>query len=1023
MTRIRTLEPARHARSWPFLVGAIAAGSLASCDNPACVFGVNGCQNLPDGGANEVTATFPDTGEWEVPDVPRVENVFPTGFANPESPVVIVFSETISPTSVQNAFKVVATGGGFGGGTGGVSSLLVGDGRVLVLIPPALVSGAEYEVSFTDTAQVRDLSGAVMPMPTDGVIGTFSVDPEPDLAPKLLMSWPLDESTEASTISEVVTVFDRIIDATTVTSSSWHVLVDGLPPTHDALPEPGTISGIGGNQLPEPRIWTWSSVDPATGVRADLGTEASVSIEMSVGLTKITALDGTELEEVISTFTTFEASPPSHVEILTDPTDAIGIENLDGLNPLMLQVDLAVPAIEGDVLEIFLVGNNYPDPVEPGTEPAFISRQREVLLDEGTASVILHEAELMLVTTLVPLVAQFDDGDVGIAFALRRGESRTALRVLDVDPDLEGTQDAILDLERPEFLRLLGKEEEENVLASDLRELSVAGYATDKLRTVEVVANLSTGAIDNRIGGVLPPLPAVAATGAFLAAPVDVGQIDPAEFPLSVGVIVYDRALNASEPFMIEYTQRGTLGTGTVLPGSGLDVEVRVFDVATLEPLEGARVYSHESDGGVVTAFTTGPVDTDASGFASIPSAPLGATLITVEFAGYDLFTFQGVPTTRLDVPLLPDLIGLASTTGIAVSSGTALSSGFIDNWLADSRSLQPGDSVQLASSANFNPLLSSTEIFFFPPPHPIRAFELGLVTFLSTKDPSDLLDPDAFTPGIFLQSFEVNHPRDPVDALAVDAIGIHVGPLLSGADIDPADVPLGTSPQLFSKPPNHALDFANPDGEPRVSVETFAPSVHGVMTVGKGLAYFDSLADGWQVRAAYSARAKAGGDLVTDLTIEDERYLHVELVDLSGSRSGVRQALSSATGTLSPPGAPALTAPVGTTSGDAYDLEYENVITGSQDTRGLYRVLLVDSVGRRWHLWTLDPPSASGSVVHHVPPISAQGGLPLGSGTVTAFIDTWSWPDFDATDLMFSDIARRRDRFSTAAPQLFSQP
>lgn len=1023
MTRSRTLVSARRAWSWTLLAGALAAGSLASCDNPACVFAPNGCQAQPGEGANAVTATFPATGEWQFPGAPRVDHVFPSGFAKPESPVVIVFSETVSPPSVQGAFEVRSTAGLGGGGGGPTSSLLVGDGRVLVLIPPVLVSGAEYEVAFTEDAEVRDLSGAILAQPENGVIGTFSVDPEPSLVPELLMSWPMDGATGESTITEIVTVFDRLLDAATVTPAAWHVLVDGLPPTHDALAVASTISGTGGSTLPEPRVWTWSSIDPATGNRVELGDEVEVTIELSPDGSRIEAIDGTEMVELTLSFTTFTASPPSALQILSDPTDAIGIENLDGTNPLMLQVDLSAPAIEGDVLEIFLVGNNHPDPVEPGSEAALFSAQREIPLDDGTVTIVLQDMDLSLLTSSVPLVSTFDDGDVAFAFALRRGTGRTALRVLDVDPDEDGTQDPVLDLERPEFLRLIGQEEGENVLVSDLRELSVAGYANDQLRTVEVIAMLTSGTLDNRVGGDLPPLASSAVSGSFVAAPVDVGLIDPAEFPVSVGVIVYDRALNASDPFLLEYTQRGVLGTGTALPGSGLDVQVTVFDAVTLAPVEGARVYSHESDGGVLTAFTTAPVDTDASGFASIPSAPLGATLITVERAGYDLFTFQAVPTTRLDVPLVPDLIDLGSSTVSSFAPGTALSSSFIDNWAADSRVLQPGDSVRLATTVAYSPLLSATEAFFFPPVLLVRASEVGLVTFMATKDPSDPMDPSAFTPGIFLQAFELRYPRDPVGALETDVVLVQVGDLLSGADVDPAEVPLGTPSQILSKPPNYALDFPNPDGEPRVSVEAFTPGIHGMMTVGKGLAYFDVFADSWDVRAAYSARAKAAGELAGDLTIEDERYLRVELVDQGGSRSGVRQALSTATGSLTPPGVALLSAPSGTTAGDAYDLVYENVITGAHDTRGLYRVLLVDLTGKRWHLWTLDPPFAAGSVVAHVPPISVQGGTPLGTGPVTAFIDTWSWPGFDASDLMFSDIERRRDRFSTAAAQVFAQP
>ena len=55
---------------------------------------------VPGRTANAVAATFPDTGELIVPGGPVVEAVFPTGFAHPESPIVLVFSESISPSTV-----------------------------------------------------------------------------------------------------------------------------------------------------------------------------------------------------------------------------------------------------------------------------------------------------------------------------------------------------------------------------------------------------------------------------------------------------------------------------------------------------------------------------------------------------------------------------------------------------------------------------------------------------------------------------------------------------------------------------------------------------------------------------------------------------------------------------------------------------------------------------------------------------------------------------------------------------------
>ena len=45
-----------------------------------------------------------------------------------------------------------------------------------------------------------------------------------------------------------------------------------------------------------------------------------------------------------TTFTTQLFAPPTGAQILSDPTDAIGLDNFNGLMPLMIQVELSQPA-------------------------------------------------------------------------------------------------------------------------------------------------------------------------------------------------------------------------------------------------------------------------------------------------------------------------------------------------------------------------------------------------------------------------------------------------------------------------------------------------------------------------------------------------------------------------------------------------------------------------------------------------------------------------------------------------------
>ncbi|MFT7667424.1 MAG: hypothetical protein ACI8X5_000103 [Planctomycetota bacterium] len=1012
------------------LLGALVLGTFASCDNPACLFGSNGCQILANGGANAVSATFPEIGEWVEPVAPSIERIFPEGFAHPQSPVVIVFNESISPGTIAGAFEVRATAGG---GTGSqVSSVLVGDGRVLVLLPSGLVPGLEYEVAYASDASIRDLSGALVAQPDGGVIATFSVDSEPVPEPGVLMTWPLNNATGSSPITEVVTVFDRVINATSVTPASWSVKIDGIDPAFNPPPLPTMVpSGNGGGPTTDTRIYTWTSLDPVTAERVELGVDAMVTIELSTGANTNTHIStfGTEkmpvafMAPLTNTSTTLPFSIPSMPVIQSEPDDAIGIENLSptGSRPFMMTVEIPGGILDGDVLEVFMVGTNPPDP-NNANAPARISSFREVPLSAGPGPVLLEESDLLLVSTVTPLTAIFDDADIAFAFSLRRGALRTPIWLLDVDLTSEGVQDAFIDTTGPTFLNLLGKEEGDLLLVSDLRELSVSGVAAEEIRTASVVAHLMSGDVDNLVGGELPPLPVFATNGAFIAAPVNIGQVPFGDLVVPVDMVIYDKGLNPSEVISFNYTQRGSSGVGMDI-SSGNDIDVTVVDAVTLAPIVGANVYRHESVGGVLTATITGVLATDNAGEVAMSPAPGGDTLITVDAAGYDLFTFQGVPTTRLDVLLIPTPVPFGTALNSARTPTNALTSPFLHAFAADSRALLASDKLILSSDTAYNPLLNQTIITFAT--IGVSLGKAGLVTFLATKDPSSLTNPSAFSAATFLQAFELEFPRTPLGPPPpVDVVSFVTSTLLSDVSINPADIPLGTVEQRLAKPANYALDF--PSGTlPTVSVEAFTPGIDGLMTAGMGLAYFNSGNDNWDLRSAYSARIKAGGELATSLAIEDERLLRVELTDPTGNRTGVRQPLSAAmmNDTLTPAGVPLLTAPAANSGGVAFDLVFENVITGSLDTKGLYHAMLVDSGARRWHLWSVDTADGAGSIVAHVPPIGIQGGVGLADGIIICILDAWAWDAFDRNAFMFSDIERRAEQFTSASPKVFSQP
>src|SRR5204863_2814209 len=112
-------------------------------------------------------AQLPVDGQWIIDGPPDVSAVFPTGSTNPGStPIVVVFTESIVPASLQGAIEIVplASGGGVGsaGPIRGVSQALLSDGRVLVMLPPTALLAGDYGVNLATTANVIDLTGQAL---------------------------------------------------------------------------------------------------------------------------------------------------------------------------------------------------------------------------------------------------------------------------------------------------------------------------------------------------------------------------------------------------------------------------------------------------------------------------------------------------------------------------------------------------------------------------------------------------------------------------------------------------------------------------------------------------------------------------------------------------------------------------------------------------------------------------------------------------------------------------------------------
>ncbi len=628
---------------------ALALGLvLPGCDNPACVFSTTGC-NGTGGSVGGRPATLPGDDDWIQTAPPAIVRHFPlpNSPVNIGTPIVIVFSEsmqpknvgTTPPSGIASAFDLETTASG---SFNFVTGTLVGNGRVLVLATAIPLAGSTtYNVVMSETAVLTDHTGQALTRPPNGLVGTFTTVTTQDAIPKILATWPAGGVTNEGGAPEIGVAFDRIMNPTSLTTASFAVTVDGVPPVFDQAPVPMTVaSGVS-----DPRVYLWRSID-ASGVPAPLGEGAHVSIDMSSVGHEIEDANGDQLPHTVVAFDTLPFSSPLSAAITSVPNDAIGIDAISGPANLAVQVQLS-GAQSGDFLVLNLFGK---DPAVL-TNPPLIALRREIALTAPFDSFTMTAAEVDLLLGSNPVHGRFADGELAFAFQVRRGSAISPVRMLDVDTAEAGVQSPLLDLTPPTIVGLGNVGTVVTSLRSDLRDVVLYGRASEKLSKAEVTTPLGNNEITP---GQIPPVVGSSDSGLFVAAPVRLGLLSDAQEQLDFTLTVYDRALNSAAvqssvgDLTDGFRQLGASGPGAALPGGNVTVEV--YDNATLSPIPGATVYVHQVLAGAITPVASAP--TGATGTALVSAAPAGLTIVTVDKTGYDLFSFQGVPTARVSVPL-----------------------------------------------------------------------------------------------------------------------------------------------------------------------------------------------------------------------------------------------------------------------------------------------------------------------------------------------------------------------------------
>lgn len=981
------------------LILAVLPLLLTGCDNPACVFGPNGCQQQGNQESlGSAPATVPSDGAWIVPTKPVFQDMVPTGTeAHPETPIAITFSESLNPASVHGSFEIIET------------TLqtqipnfnpppVTGDGRVVILSPVVpLQNGGNYMIRYVEGAEITDLTGQVLDLPEDRIIGSFSVAQTTPTTPILMGTFPADFSAGASDIGEMVAIFDRPMDDTPANpfdTTSWRVTVNGVPPANNPDPEPLVI-------IPEPAtitldsVWTWESLDSTTGKRVSLGPAAEVEVELSLPGSKLVDEAGEELAASVFAYDTQALPAPFLVEkgTLSDPPDAIGRPNLLDVVPV-LQVQLTSSAQADDQVELFFFGDSTVD-------GSTVALSRVATVTAPTLMVDLLPGQLQLLPEGQPAVA---DGNLHVGARMIRGGQRTAIRMLDLDPETLAINPLLYDVTAPQLLGLGADGSGSVSFSSDLRNLTIVGVADEEVTLAEVTA--STGD-DN---GLETPVILSTTDGLFAAAPVNIGTgvLDPGT-SITYTVRVFDRALNVqAAPLAGTYFPRGTV-FGSAPEGGTIDV--RVYDELTLAPVVGASVEVIEDDGATFTSIDTG--FTDGTGFVNVNAAGIGnSTIVVVDHVDYGLWSFQGVPTDSLQVPLLP------SGNPFGTSGGTAVSFHDLSNLtqvVADSR--RPDGLTPFTGTL---PCSSEGPVDVCPyGPGVIRGGEVGAQTYFAADFDIAL---GSFNPTSFLRAFETRLLIAPINGGGGDLNGnFLIQDLLALASSE--EQPIATPTQSLADPTTYAPDLGVVSEDPIMTVEALSPAIPDGIVVGTGVAFDTGGGPGpWTVLGAYPGIADGfddgGGDLlgslVTGQTLEADQFLRIEVNSDSG-QVGARPRISNETGTLTPIDLPRFVSPGsgGSSGANTFDLITDDVIPDALGMDGIYRVVLVDSTGRTMTIWTLDPAgSADAGVSVRVP-----AGLAAGPGTCA--ISAFAWTSFDPTSFLWSDVDREHEVFAHT-PQLF---
>jgi len=644
MPRVSPLRALRSSRGrlLAILVGlALLPGAVCSTGNPGTVFDPNAPGGGGDGGGDGGTGSQPappgapappPAGALLAPGRPTVEALAPAaGAAGVDvlAPVVLWFSESVQPNTVNRSNLVLRVSGIASLETGWSATFLAGDRCVVLLPETALAPNTTYEVVAGDG--ILDYDGNRLLTPADGVLGRFTTANQVGgLAPRVLGSFPPRSSRNQPNDTPVVLVFSEPMDPTGLSAAvSLTRVATGNAAAYDVSVPPEERHA--GN-----RVFTFPHLDDDL----DLGLQVRLFVGTSV--TDAEFFPQPLAQAWAATWGTLSFARPR----LVQPVDA------DPLDPFP-------PAVDAASFSDFQVDVQVPPSVLAGDRVTVIGRQssgdeeaREVRL-AGGGTPRFH--------------LDFSDPETG-ALRLSAGSplrlaafvERDGLRTTVQEPrDSAGATTTVpVDVTPPVLLSFgppagtFGSQ-----FLFDVPELRPYGTANEPIGRVALAFPPGGTAVVRDLAD--PP-----ADGSFTAPAVDPGVVGAG--PFAFEVVLTDAVGNeAAAPIPGSGTMRGWVGAVPLAPGGTF--RVVAYDRDTLAPLPGADVWIEDFGGGNEDRGLTG-----SDGAVEFPGRS-GPQTVTVVAAEHAAVSAVGFAAAELSLPLTPDPVLAAAASPIVSGPSTGI--------------------------------------------------------------------------------------------------------------------------------------------------------------------------------------------------------------------------------------------------------------------------------------------------------------------------------------------------------------